>query len=184
MEKLTNEQTEELMKTLRSRFEHNMNRHPNITWEDVFKKISNNPPKLRSLSEMERTGGEPDVIAYDKDTKEYIFCDCSEETPAERRNVCYDKEALDSRKKFKPDNNAIDMAKEIGIEILDEEEYRNLQKLGQFDLKTSSWIKTPAEIRKLGGAIFGDRRYNTVFIYHNGADSYYSVRGFRGILRV
>ena len=182
MKKLINEQTDELIKILQSRFEKNMDRHPSINWRNVFEKLSNNPEKLWSLNEMEQTGGEPDVVAYDEGKKEYIFYDCSKESPTGRRNVCYDLEALESRKKFKPENNAIDMAKKMGIEILNEKEYQHLQKLGQFDLKTSSWIKTPVEIRELGGAVFGDRRYNNIFIYHNGADSYYAARGFRGFL--
>lgn len=184
MRKLTNEQTDVLVEKLKLRFEKNMDRHPNIIWEEIFKKLSNVPEKIWSLNEMEKTGGEPDVVEFDENKNEYIFYDCSKESPIGRRNVCYDREALESRKKFKPGNNAIDMAREMGIEILNEEEYKHLQKLGKFDLKTSSWIKTPVEIRKLGGAIFGDRRYNNTFIYHNGADSYYSARGFRGSLRV
>lgn len=184
MEKLTDEQINELINILKLRFEKNMNRHLNITWEQVFEKLSNNPEKIYSLNEMEKTGGEPDVVAFDEHTNEYIFYDCSEESPIGRRNVCYDREALESRKKFKPENNVIDMAKNMGIEIFNEKEYRYLQELGQFDLKTSSWIETPPEIRKLGGAIFCDRRYNNVFVYHNGADSYYAARGFRGSLRV
>lgn len=184
MEKLTYEQADKLIKVLKSRFEKNMNRHLNISWEQVLEKIFSNADKTLSLNKMEVTGGEPDVIDYDKNTNEYVFCDCSKESPIGRRNICYDKKALDSRKNFKPENNAIDMAKEMKIDILSIEEYQYLQKLGEFDLKTSSWIKTPEEIRNLGGAIFGDRRYNNVFIYHNGAESYYGVRGFRGILRV
>lgn len=184
MKRLSNADTEKLMQILELRFEENMERHQNIMWEEVLKKITNVPDKIWALNEMEKTGGEPDVIGFDKKTNEYIFCDCSEETPIGRRNLCYDREALEKRKKFKPDNSAIDMANQMGIEILNEEEYKYLQEIGQFDLKTSSWIKTPSEIRKLGGAIFGDRRYNRTFIYHNGADSYYAVRGFRGSLRV
>lgn len=184
MKKLTDEQIDVLLKDLKFRFEKNMDRHSNITWEQVFEKLSNNPEKIWSLNEMEKTGGEPDVVAYDGNINEYVFYDCSKESPVGRRNVCYDRVALESRKKFKPENNAIDMAIEMGIELLNEENYKYLQKLGQFDLKTSSWIETPAEIRKLGGAVFGDRRYNNVFIYHNGADSYYTARGFRGLLRV
>lgn len=184
MNKLTNEQTSKLLEVLKLRFDKNMNRHPNIVWEDVLKKLINNSEKIWSLNKMEETGGEPDVVSFDQDKSEYIFYDCSKETPTERRNVCYDREALESRKKFKPQNSAIGMANEIGIDILDEEEYRYLQTFGEFDLKTSSWIKTPGDIRRLGGAIFADRRYNNVFIYHNGADSYYAVRGFRGSLRV
>lgn len=184
MKKLTDSQKHKLLEILKSRFEENINRHLDIKWEQVLEHIFNNPDKIWSLNEMEITGGEPDVIGYDKNTGEYIFCDCSKESPLGRRNCCYDRESLDSRKNFKPDNNAMDMAKEMGIEILNVEEYKYLQELGKFDLKTSSWIKTPIEIRKLGGAIFGDRRYDNVFIYHNGAESYYSVRGFRGLLRI
>ncbi len=184
MKKLTADQTEELLKTLEHRFEKNIDRHQNVTWEQVLQKLNNKPEKIWSLNEMEKTGGEPDVVEYDEKTNEYVFYDCSKETPTGRRNICYDREALESRKNFKPNNSAIDVANEIGIEMLDEKEYKNLQKLGEFDLKTSSWIKTPNEIRKLGGAIFADRRYDTVFIYHNGAESYYGVRGFRGSLRV
>lgn len=184
MTKLKANEIEKLLKILESRFEKNINRHPTVKWEQVYQKLLNQPEKIWSLNEMEKTGGEPDVVEYDEKVNEYVFYDCSKETPTGRRNVCYDREALESRKKFKPDNSAVDVAKEIGIEILDEQEYKNLQKLGQFDLKTSSWIKTPIEIRKLGGAIFADRRYDTVFIYHNSADSYYGVRGFRGSLRV
>lgn len=175
---------EKIISLLKYRFDNNMTRHKDILWEDVLEKLSLNSDALISLSKMEETGGEPDIIAYDKEKDEYVFCDCSKESPTGRRNVCYDKEALDSRKSFKPNNNAVDMAKEIGIEIINIEEYKKLQSLGDFDTKTSSWIKTPDEIRKLGGAIFGDRRYNTVFIYHNGAESYYSVRGFRGLIRI
>ena len=182
MKKLSAEETNEVLKILELRFKENINRHPNIKWEEVFQKLKSQPEKVWTLNEMEKTGGEPDVVEYDEKTEEYIFYDCSKETPIGRRNICYDHEALESRKKFKPDSSAVDMANEIGIEMLDEQEYRNLQKLGQFDLKTSSWIKTPLEIRNLGGAIFADRRYDTVFVYHNGADSYYGVRGFRGKL--
>lgn len=182
MKKLSAEETNEVLKILELRFKENINRHPNIKWEEVFQKLKSQPEKVWTLNEMEKTGGEPDVVEYDEKTEEYIFFDCSKETPIGRRNICYDREALESRKKFKPDSSAVDMANEIGIEMLDEQEYRNLQKLGQFDLKTSSWIKTPLEIRNLGGAIFADRRYDTVFVYHNGADSYYGVRGFRGKL--
>lgn len=184
MKNLIREQIDELLNVLKARFEKNMSRHQNIKWEDVFKKISGDSDKIWSLNEMENTGGEPDVIEYDEKTDEYIFYDCSSETPVGRRNVCYDNEALESRKKFKPEDSAVNMAKKMGIKILNEEEYKKLQGLGKFDLKTSSWIETPIEIRKLGGAIFGDRRYNRVFIYHNGADSYYGVRGFRGSLRI
>jgi len=184
VKELADDHIDELVRILKNRFEENMHRHPDISWEKVYEKISNNSSKILSLDAMEKTGGEPDVVAFDADTNEYIFFDCSQESPIGRRKLCYDREALESRKKFKPENSAIDMANEMGIEILNEEEYKYLQTLGQFDLKTSSWIKTPIEIRKLGGAIFGDRRYNNVFIYHNGADSYYGNRGFRGLLRV
>ncbi|WP_374446043.1 DUF4256 domain-containing protein [Epilithonimonas sp.] len=181
---LSAEQQEELIKTLKTRFEKNSKRHENIQWEDVLKKLESNPAKLWSLNEMEKTEGEPDVVSYDKNTNEYLFFDCSAESPKGRRSLCYDRAALNSRKEHKPVNSAIDLANEIGIEILNEEQYRYLQMLGNFDLKTSSWIKTPDDIRKLGGALFCDRRYNTVFLYHNGAESYYAARGFRGILRV
>jgi Protein of unknown function (DUF4256) len=177
-------QREELLNLLKSRFEKNMDRHKGIDWTKVQAKLEANTAKLKSLNEMEKTGGEPDVVGFDKKTGEFIFYDCSIESPKGRRSVCYDREALESRKEHKPENNAIDMANEIGIEILTEEEYRYLQTLGEFDLKTSSWIKTPNEIRKLDGALFCDRRYNHVFTYHNGAQSYYNVRGFRGSLRV
>jgi hypothetical protein len=181
---LSPEQCEELLSVLRIRFEKNMNRHLNLQWTQVKVKLEANPEKLWSLSEMEKTGGEPDGVGYDINSGEYIFYDCSAETPKGRRNVCYDREALESRKEYKPQDTALDMAAAMGIEILTEEQYRALQKLGEFDTKTSSWLKTPVEIRKLGGAIFGDRRYDHVFVYHNGADSYYGVRGFRGLLRV
>src|SRR5437762_3320649 len=181
---LSPEQCEELPRALKARFEKNMNRHKGLEWAKVQAKLQANTEKLWSLHEMERTGGEPDVVAHDKKTGEYIFFDCSAESPDGRRSVCYDREGLDSRKEFKPENNAIDMAAAMGIELLTEEQYRELQKLGNFDLKTSSWVKTPADIRKLGGAIFTDRRYDTVFLYHNGASSYHAVRGFRGCLRV
>lgn len=181
---LSTEQREELMRTLKNRFEKNMNRHKGFVWAKVQTKLEANTEKLWSLNEMERTGGEPDVVGYDKKTGEYIFYDCSAESPDGRRSLCYDREALESRKEHKPKNNAIDMAADMGIELLTEEQYRELQKLGNFDLKSSSWVKTPADIRKLGGAIFCDRRYNTVFVYHNGAESYYAARGFRGSLRV
>ena len=181
---LTSQFSEVLLKTLQVRFEKNMKRHQNFTWRDVQKKLESNPGKLWSLNEMERTGGEPDVIAFDKKNGEFIFFDCSPETPAERRNLCYDRQALDARKEHKPASSALDMAAEMGIEILTEEQYQQLQSLGAFDTKTSSWLHTPPGIRNLGGAIFGDRRYDHVFIYHNGADSYYGVRGFRGSLRV
>ena len=181
---LSADQQEGLIKILKTRFEKNPNRHENIKWEDVQKKLESNPEKLWSLNEMERTEGEPDVIGYDKKTNEYIFIDCSLESPKGRRSLCYDRDALNSRKENKPTNSVVDLANEIGIEILDEEQYRELQSLGNFDLKTSSWVKTPDEIRKLGGAIFCDKRYNTVFLYHNGAESYYAARGFRGVLRI
>ena len=182
--KLSPEQREEILGILKARFEKNMNRHKGLEWAKVQAKLETNTEKLWSLNEMETTGGEPDVIVHDKKTDEYIFYDCSAESPKGRRSVCYDREALESRKKHKPENNAIDMAADMGIEILTEEQYRELQKLGNFDTKTSSWVKTPANIRKLGGAIFCDRRYDTVFVYHNGAESYYAARGFRGSLRV
>ena len=175
---------EELLNTLKARFEKNINRHKGLEWANVQTKLEANTEKLWSLNEMERTGGEPDVVGHDKKTGEYIFYDCSPESPKGRRSVCYDREALESRKEHKPEDNAIDMAAAIGIELLTEEQYRELQKLGNFDSKTSSWVKTPADTRKLGGALFCDRRYNTVFVYHNGAESYYAARGFRGSLRV
>jgi hypothetical protein len=177
---------EELLRTLKARFEKNMNRHKGLEWVKVQAKLDpeSSGEKLWSLNEMEETGGEPDVVGHDKKTGEYIFYDCSAESPKGRRSVCYDREALKSRKEFKPKDNAMDMAAAMGIELLTEEQYRELQKLGNFDTKTSSWIKTPADIRKLGGALFCDRRYNTVFVYHNGAESYYAARGFRGSLRV
>lgn len=174
----------DLLQILHTRFENYMHRHPDIHWVDVQTRLEANPEKMWSLHEMEKTGGEPDVVGYDAETDEFIFYDCSPESPQGRRNVCYDHEALESRKEFKPDNSALDMAEAMGIDILTEEQYRELQKLGKFDTKTSSWLKTPAEIRKLGGAIFGDRRYDHVFVYHNGASSYYASRGFRGVLRV
>ena len=175
---------EELLNTLKTRFKKNKNFHNDIDWEAVAAKLESNPAKLWSLNEMEKTGGEPDVVAYDKTTAEYIFYDCSTETPKGRRSLCYDREALDARKEHKPENSAIDMATEMGVTLLSEEEYRYLHQLGKFDTKTSSWLQTPTNIRKLGGAIFADFRYNTIFIYHNGAQSYYGVRGFRGSLRV
>lgn len=181
---LSPEQREELLKILKARFEKNMNRHQGLEWANVQAKIEANAEKLWSLHEMERTGGEPDVVGFDNKTDEYIFYDCSAESPKGRRSVCYDREALESRKQHKPENSAMDMAAAMGIELLTEEQYRELQKLGNFDTKTSSWLMTPASIRKLGGAIFGDRRYDTVFLYHNGAESYYAARGFRGLLRV
>jgi hypothetical protein len=181
---LSPEQCEGLLRALKARFEKNMNRHKGLEWAKVQAKLETSTEKLWSLNEMERTGGEPDVVGHDKKTGEYIFYDCSAESPKDRRNVCYDREALESRKEFKPKDSAMDMAAAIGIEILTEEQYRDLQKLGNFDTKTSSWLKTPSEIRKLGGAIFADRRYDHVFVYHNGAPSYYGVRGFRGSLGV
>ena len=182
--KLLKEQTEKLLFILKERFEKNRNRHKGIEWAKVLSKLEMNYEKLWRLNEMERTGGEPDVISHDKKTGEYIFYDCSPESPKERRSLCYDREALASRKENKPRDSAVDMAAAIGIELLTEDEYRDLQKLGDFDLKTSSWVKTPANIRKPGGAIFCERRYGTVFTYHNGAESYYAARGFRGSLRV
>jgi hypothetical protein len=181
---LSPEQYEELLSTLKVRFEENMNRHKGLEWPKVQAKLEANTKKLWSLNEMERTGGEPDVVAHDKKTGEYIFNDCSAESPKGRRSVCYDHEALESRKEHKPENSAIEMAADMGIEILTEEQYRELQKLGKFDTKTSSWIKTPSDIRKLGGAIFADFRYGNIFVYHNGAESYYAARGFRGSLRI
>jgi hypothetical protein len=181
---LSAEQTEALLDVLQKRFEKNMKRHKGIAWSDVQARLEAHPAGLWSLDEMETTGGEPDVVGYDKKTGEYTFYDCSAETPKGRRSLCYDREALDSRKEHKPANSALDMAEEMGIEILTEEEYRALQALGEFDLKTSSWIKTPAPIRKLKGALFCDRRYDHVFVYHNGAESYYAARGFRGLVRV
>ncbi len=181
---LSSSQIEELLKTLQSRFEKNKTRHKGVDWDKVQAKLKANTDKLWSLNEMEITGGEPDVVCYDKSTGEYIFYDCSAESPIGRRSFCYDRQALDSRKENKPKNNAMEMAATMGIEILSEEQYRELQKLEKFDTKTSSWIATPAEIRKLGGAIFADFRYGTVFVYHNGAESYYAGRGFRGSLRV
>ncbi|EMN02579.1 DUF4256 domain-containing protein [Leptospira noguchii] len=181
---LVSEQREELLIILKDRFTKNMNRHQDLEWTKIKTKLETNSEKLWSLNEMERTGGEPDVVAYDQKTDEYIFYDCSAESPKGRRSVCYDQEALESRKEHKPKDNALDMATSMGIEILTEEQYRELQKLGKFDTKTSSWIKTPSDIRKLGGAIFADFRYGHVFVYHNGAESYYAVRGFRGSLRV
>lgn len=178
------EQREELLSALKARFEKNMNRHEGLEWAEVQEKLESNAEKLWSLNEMERTGGEPDVVGYDNKTAEYIMYDCSAESPKGRRSICYDREALESRKEHKPNNSAIDMATAMGIELLTEEQYRELQKLGNFDTKTSSWVKTPSEIRKLGGAIFCDFRYGNVFVYHNGAESYYGARGFRGLLRV
>lgn len=182
--KLSLEQSEELLMALQSRFAKNMNRHKGIEWAKVQAKLEANTEKLWSLDEMETTGGEPDVVGYDKKTGEYIFFDCSAESPKGRRSVCYDGAALESRKEHKPENNAIDMAAAMGIELLTEEQYRDLQKFGDFDTKTSSWVQTPADIRERGGALFCDRRYDHVFLYHNGAESYYAARGFRGSLRV
>ncbi|NMB63226.1 MAG: DUF4256 domain-containing protein [Chloroflexi bacterium] len=177
-------QQEELLKTLKARFEKNMNRHKDLEWAKVQAKLEASTEKLWSLSEMEKTGGEPDVVGHDNKTDEYIFYDCSAESPEGRRNLCYDREALEKRKTNKPKDNVVDVAAAMGITLLTEEQYRELQKFGNFDTKTSSWVKTPSEIRKLGGAIFCDRRYGIVFMYHNGADSYYSARGFRAVLRV
>ena len=181
---LSAEQREELLSTLKARFEKNMNRHKGLEWAKIQTKLEANSEKLWSLNEMERTGGEPDVVGHDKKTGEYIFYDCSAESPKGRRNVCYDREGLEARKDHKPENNAMDMAAAMGIELLTEEQYRELQTLGDFDAKTSSWVKTPSEIRKLGGALFVDHRYGKVFVYHNSAPSYYGARGFRGLLRV
>ncbi len=175
---------EALLGILETRFDKNKQRHKGINWAAVLARLEDNPEKLWSLNEMENTGGEPDVVGSDKKTGEYLFIDCSAESPKGRRSICYDREALESRKEYKPGDNAIDMAAAMGIEVLTEEQYRDLQKLEEFDLKTSSWIQTPSSIRKLGGAIFADRRYDTVFVYHNGASSYYNVRAFRGLLRV
>src|ERR1700751_615464 len=181
---LAPEQREELLRAMKARFEKNMNRHKGLEWEKVQAKLEANAEKLWSLNEMERTGGEPDVAGHDKKADEYIFYDCAAESPKGRRSVCYDREALESRKEHKPEDNAIDVAADMGIELLTEEQYRELQKLGNFDTKTSSWVKTPSDIRKLGGALFADRRYDTVFVYHNGASSYFGSRAFRGLLRV
>ena len=177
-------QSEELLNTLKVRFEKNTNRHRGLVWVEVQTRLEANPEKLWSLHEMERTGGEPDVVGREKKAGEYIFYDCSSESPAGRRSLCYDREALDSRKENKPKGSALDMAAAMGVEVLTEEQYRELQRLGEFDAKTSSWVKTPPDIRELGGALFCDRRFNTVFVYHNGAESYYAARGFRGWLRV
>jgi hypothetical protein len=185
--KLTSKQSDELVKTLKARFEKNMKRHKGLEWEKIQARLKAKPEKLWSLNEMELTGGEPDVIGYEGKsgkTGEYIFCDCSAETPKGRRSLCYDRAALNARKEHKPKNSAVDMATDMGVELLTEEQYRALQKLGPFDEKTSSWLKTPDAIRKLGGAIFGDFRFGSVFVYHNGADSYYAARAFRGMLKV
>ena len=181
---LSTTQREELLGILKARFEQNMNRHNDIEWAKVQTRLQANAEKLWSLNEMEMTGGEPDVVDHDQKTGEYIFYDCSAESPKGRRSLCYDHEALEARKEHKPENSAVEMARDMGIELLSEEQYRELQKLGKFDTKTSSWVKTPADIRKLGGAIFVDYRYGTVFVYHNGAESYYAARGFRGSLRI
>jgi hypothetical protein len=181
---LGSEQRKELLGVLKARFEKNMNRHKGLEWDNAQARLEANTEKLWSIYEMERTGGEPDVVGHDKNTGEYIFYDCSAESPKGRRSLCYDRQALESRKEHKPENSAIDLAAAMGIELLTEDEYRELQKLGNFDSKTSSWVKTPSDIRKLGGALFCDRRYNTVFLYHNGAESYYAARAFRGLLRV
>jgi len=181
---LSQEQSTELLKVLEVRFEKNRNRHEGIEWSKVKAKLEANPGKLWSLDVMEEAGGEPDVVGYDENTDEYIFYDCSAESPKERRSLCYDNKALESRKEHKPKNSAVNMAAEMGIEILTEEQYRTLQQLGSFDTKTSSWVLTPPDIRKLGGAVFCDRRYNTIFLYHNGAESYYAARGFRGSIKV
>jgi len=181
---LAKKQREEILKTLKARFEKNMNRHKGLEWSQVEARLEANAEKLASLSEMERTGGEPDVVGQDKKMGEYIFYDCSEESPKGRRSLCYDREALNSRKENKPKGSAMEMAAAMGVELLTEEQYRELQRLGNFDTKTSSWVKTPPDIRKLGGALFCDRRFNTVFLYHNGAETYYAARGFRGRVRV
>jgi hypothetical protein len=181
---LSSKQHEELLRILETRFEKNMNRHMGLEWDKVQARLEANTEKLWSLNEMENTGGEPDVVGFDKKSGEYIFYDCSAESPKDRRSICYDREALESRKEHKPKNNAIDLSAAIGVELLTEEQYRELQKLGNFDTKTSSWIKTPSEIRKLGGALFADFRYGNVFVYHNGAESYYAARGFRGSIRI
>jgi hypothetical protein len=181
---LSAEQREALLGVLHARFEQNITRHPGFNWPEIETRLEAHPEKIRSLHEMERTGGEPDVVGYDGTTGEYLFYDCAAESPAGRRSLCYDRQALESRKANQPENDALGMAADMGIELLTAEQYRSLQTLGEFDLKTSSWVKTPAEIRKLGGALFCDRRYNHVFVYHNGAESYYAARGFRGLLRV
>lgn len=183
-DRLSPAQSEELLKTLQTRFEKHIKRHQGLAWAPVHERLEAHPEKLRSLHEMERTGGEPDVVRQDERTGEFVFFDCSAESPKGRRSLCYDREAWESRKEHKPENDATSMAAAMGIELLTEEQYRELQTLGEFDTRTSSWVKTPAEIRKLGGALFCDRRYNAVFVYHNGAESYYGVRGFRGVLRV
>ena len=184
IKELSADHRDELIRVLKTRFEKNMPRHKGLDWAKVQAKLEANADKLWSLDEMEVSGGEPDVIGYDEKTGEFLFCDCSPESPKGRRSLCYDREAWESRKEFKPENNVVDVAAEMGIELLSEDQYRALQELGKFDLKTSSWVKTPAEIRKHGGAIFCDRRYEHIFMYHNGAESYYAARGFRGLLRV
>ena len=184
MKKLAKNQEEALFETLKSRFEQHMDRHPDVDWSIVIKKLLTKPEKLWSLYEMERTGGEPDVIDHDQATNSFIFYDCSKESPTDRQSLCYDREALESRKKFKPENSALDMATGMGITLLTEDDYMTLQQLGHFDTKTSSWLQTPTDVREHGGAIFGDFRFGRVFIYHNGADSYYAARGFRGKLKV
>ncbi|KMM37077.1 DUF4256 domain-containing protein [Guptibacillus hwajinpoensis] len=181
---LASEETEELLRLLKGRFEKNMNRHEDLKWANIHPKLNDQPEKLWSLNEMEITGGEPDVVAYDEKKDEYTFFDCSAESPKGRRSVCYDRKALESRKKFKPEHSAVDMATSMGVELLTEEHYRALQKLGEFDMKTSSWVQTPDDIRTLGGALFCDRRFGHVFVYHNGAESYYAARGFRSSLTV
>jgi hypothetical protein len=181
---LSNKQREEILRALKARFEKNINRHKGLAWAQVQAKLEANAGKLWSLSEMEKTGGEPDVVGHDKKTGEYIFYDCSTESPKGRRSLCYDREALDSRKENKPKDNAVDVAAAMGVELLTEAQYRELQQLGNFDTKTSSWVKTPSNVRSLGGALFCDHRFDTVFVYHNGAESYYAARGFRGLLRV
>ena len=183
-QELSSTQREELLRTLKARFERNMNRHKGLAWDQVQARLERNADKLQSLGEMERTGGEPDVVAHDKEIGGYVFYDCSAESPSGRRSLCYDRQALDSRKEHKPADNALDVATAMGVELLTEEQYRDLQRLGNFDAKTSSWVKTPSAIRKLGGALFCDRRFDTVFVYHNGAESYYAARGFRGWLRI
>lgn len=182
--KLTAKEHDHIIEILKNRFVQNMHRHKTLDWNTIEEKLNNNPSKLWSLNEMEKTGGEPDVVNFDSETNQYFFYDCSKESPKERRSVCYDKKALESRKKFKPKNNACDMANQMGINLLTEKEYKALQNIENFDTKTSSWIKTPEDIRELGGALFADFRFNHVFIYHNGAESYYSARGFRGSLRI
>ena len=182
--KLSAADRDDLLETMKARFEKHKNRHKGVDWADVEARLGKHPEKLWSLAEMERTGGEPDVIGQDGKTGAYLFCDCAAESPKGRRSICYDRHALDARKEFKPEGNAVEMAEAMGVELLTEEQYRALQALGEFDLKTSSWLATPADVRKLGGAIFGDRRYDRVFVYHNGAQSYYAARAFRGLLKV